>query len=80
MGLDNRKRIDWPIGRVEKIYPSRDGFTRVARVTTKTGSLVRPIQKLYLLEVSEVGDPVLQIKPERRSRYGRLLQQPKSHM
>ncbi|GBL93322.1 hypothetical protein AVEN_130830-1, partial [Araneus ventricosus] len=39
MGLDNRKRIDWPIGRVEKIYPSRDGFTRVARVTTKTGSL-----------------------------------------
>ncbi|GBL63633.1 hypothetical protein AVEN_124829-1, partial [Araneus ventricosus] len=80
VGLDNRKRIDWPMGRVEKIYPSRDGFARVARVKTKTGSLVRPIQKLYLLEVSEVGDPVLQIKPERRSRYGRLLQQPKSHM
>ncbi|GBL89025.1 hypothetical protein AVEN_255176-1 [Araneus ventricosus] len=73
VGLDNRKRIDWPMGRVEKIYSSRDGFARVARVKTKTGSLVRPIQKLYLLEVSEVGDPVLQIKPERRSRYGRLL-------
>ncbi|GBN86273.1 hypothetical protein AVEN_64257-1 [Araneus ventricosus] len=30
VGLDNRKRIDWPMGRVEKIYPSRDGFARVA--------------------------------------------------
>ncbi|GBN84224.1 hypothetical protein AVEN_72090-1 [Araneus ventricosus] len=60
------------MGRVETIYPSRDGFSCVARVETKTGSLVRPIQKLYLLEVLEVGDPVLQIRPERWSRYGRL--------
>ncbi|GBM06138.1 hypothetical protein AVEN_265194-1 [Araneus ventricosus] len=80
VGLDNRKPIDWPIGRVEKIYLSRDGFARVLRVKTLTGSLVRPIQKLYLLEVSEVGDPVLQIRRERRSRHGRLLQQPKSDM
>ncbi|XP_035222974.1 uncharacterized protein LOC118195758 [Stegodyphus dumicola] len=28
--LDNRKRLNWPIGKVTKLFPSRDGSTRVA--------------------------------------------------
>ncbi|GIY30607.1 RNA-directed DNA polymerase from mobile element jockey [Caerostris extrusa] len=47
------------MGKIEKIYSSRDGASRVVQVRTSSGCLTRPIQKLYPLEVSTSGDPVL---------------------
>ena len=38
------------LGRVVKVYPGRDGLVRTVEVKTKTSNLVRPIQKLCLLE------------------------------
>ncbi|GIY41731.1 reverse transcriptase [Caerostris extrusa] len=70
--LENKKRVMWPMGKIEKIYSSRDGASRVVRVRTSSGCLTRPIQKLYPLEVSTSGDPVLTLTTENRSRYGRL--------
>ncbi|GIX75944.1 endonuclease [Caerostris extrusa] len=70
--LENKKRVMWPMGKIEKIYSSRDGASRVVQVRTSSGCLTRPIQKLYPLEMSTSGDPVLTRTTENRSRYGRL--------
>jgi len=41
------------MGRVAKVVPGRDGFVRTVEVKTRAStSLVRPIQKLCLLEES----------------------------
>ena len=47
-------RGQWRMGRVVKVVPGRDGLVRT--VEGKTGastSLVRPMQKIYLLEESQ---------------------------
>ncbi|GIY68457.1 DUF5641 domain-containing protein [Caerostris extrusa] len=75
--MENKKRVMWPMGKIEKIYSSRDGASRVVRVRTSSGCLTRPIQKLYPLEVSTSGDPVLTLTTENRSRYGRLFKSSK---
>ncbi len=50
IGSDQRKRIDWPLGLVIEVIPGKDGEVRVARVKTATGILLRPVQRLYLME------------------------------
>ncbi|GFV42405.1 hypothetical protein TNCV_4311351 [Trichonephila clavipes] len=76
------------------MYKGKDGRVRVMEVKTQFGSVMRPIQKLYPLEVTTVDSlpsterdvedgPCLDqnqipvVQRERRSRYGRLLQQTK---
>jgi hypothetical protein len=50
---DDKKRIFWPMARIIELFPGKDGDHRVARVRTKNGVLVRPLQRLYPLEVSQ---------------------------
>ncbi|GFY59085.1 hypothetical protein TNIN_166871 [Trichonephila inaurata madagascariensis] len=38
---------------VIQLIPGKDGNVRVARVKTETGELVRPVQRLYNLELQE---------------------------
>ncbi|GBN21040.1 hypothetical protein AVEN_75945-1 [Araneus ventricosus] len=52
IGDTNSKRIYWPLAKVMKLIPSRDGRVRVVEVSTGGGSFLRPIQRLYPLEVS----------------------------
>lgn len=52
LGQDNLKRLDWPLARVIKVFPGKDGVIRVVKVKTAKGELMRPIQRLYPLEVS----------------------------
>ncbi|XP_059060728.1 uncharacterized protein LOC131853727 [Achroia grisella] len=47
---DNR-RINWPLGIVEELYDGTDQFSRVAKVRTATGDRVRPVQRLFPLEI-----------------------------
>ena len=49
---DVRKRIDWPLARIEKLIAGRDGSVRVVYLTTKNGTFKRPIQRVYPLELS----------------------------
>lgn len=51
IGNDCTKRLDWPLGRVIETFPGKDGVIRVVRLITASGQLVRPIQRLYPLEV-----------------------------
>ncbi|UYV76985.1 hypothetical protein LAZ67_14002708, partial [Cordylochernes scorpioides] len=56
---EDQKRIDWPMAKIEELIPGRDGKIRVARVKTKRGVLMRPIQKIYPLEVTSEEDIAL---------------------
>ena len=52
VGSDNKKRVDWPLARVKSVIFSRDGVIRVVRLITSNGELVRPIQRIYPLELN----------------------------
>ena len=43
----------WVMGRIESIYPGKDGHVRTVKVKTVNGSYVRPVTKLCHLELSE---------------------------
>lgn len=49
---EEKNRNKWPMGVVQQIYPGRDGVVRAVEVGTVTGTLERPIQYLYPLELS----------------------------
>lgn len=48
---DGEKKCNWPLGLVLETYPGADGNIRVARVKTAHGERIRPLQRLYPLEV-----------------------------
>jgi hypothetical protein len=50
---DERKRVNWPLGRIVELLPGKDKQVRVAKVKTKHGIIERPIAKLYPLEVQQ---------------------------
>ncbi|GFX21741.1 integrase catalytic domain-containing protein [Trichonephila clavipes] len=53
VGDDHSKRLNWNLGKILKLYPGKDKKVGVAQVKTKFGYFLRPVRKLYLLEVLE---------------------------
>ena len=50
---ESTPRSSWPLGRVIEVYSNRrDGLVRSARVKTRLTKLVRPVDKIVLLESS----------------------------
>ncbi|XP_054721262.1 uncharacterized protein LOC129231039 [Uloborus diversus] len=47
-----RKRINWPLAKVVEIFPGKDDIVRLAKVKTENGMLLRPVQRLYPLEIN----------------------------
>ncbi|UYV76664.1 hypothetical protein LAZ67_14001636 [Cordylochernes scorpioides] len=54
IGNDQKKRISWPLGKVEEVLPGADGQVRVARVKTSSGVFLRPVQRLFPLEIKQI--------------------------
>ncbi|UYV82307.1 hypothetical protein LAZ67_21001675 [Cordylochernes scorpioides] len=52
VGMDNQKRNFWPLAVIEEILFGRDGVNRLVKVKTAVGTFLRPIQKIYPLEIS----------------------------
>ncbi|XP_021959323.1 uncharacterized protein LOC110855215 [Folsomia candida] len=52
VGADGKKRLDWPMAKIVEFLPGKDGKVRLARVKTLNGIGIRPLQRLYPLEVS----------------------------
>ena len=52
---DDIKRGKWPLARVIRVMPGRDGIVRVAEIKTRSGVYTRPTSKLLTLE-DTVGD------------------------
>jgi hypothetical protein len=55
---DNKKRLEWPLGKIEELLPGRDGKVRVAKVKTANGYFSRPLQRLFPLEVTSKCVPI----------------------
>ncbi|XP_055942529.1 uncharacterized protein LOC129972416 [Argiope bruennichi] len=49
--VTNQKRLNWPLGKITEIFPGKDGSVRLVKVKTKKGEFLRPVQRLYALEV-----------------------------
>ncbi|XP_052749322.1 uncharacterized protein LOC128200300 [Galleria mellonella] len=56
IGSDDLKRVNWPLGLILQICPGVDNVGRVARIKTAKGERLRPLQRLYPLEVSQLED------------------------
>ena len=56
VGEDGVKRNRWKMGRIEKLIKGKDGVIRGASIRTKNGTVGRPLQKIYPLEVVDDGD------------------------
>ncbi|GBN23711.1 hypothetical protein AVEN_215676-1 [Araneus ventricosus] len=53
---DNCKRINWPLGRVTDIIPGKDEIVRLVKIQTSHSKLLRPVQRVYPLEISSVSE------------------------
>lgn len=47
----DEKRLKWPLGVVLELFTGKDGTQRTAKLRTANGLKVRPVQRLYNLEV-----------------------------
>ncbi|GBN28348.1 hypothetical protein AVEN_248358-1 [Araneus ventricosus] len=52
IGSDNTKRLNWPLGRVIQLFQGKDNIERVAKLRVENGEIIRPIQRIYPLEMS----------------------------
>ncbi|XP_055538875.1 uncharacterized protein LOC129726189 [Wyeomyia smithii] len=51
---DNLPPIQWPLGRILKTHPGKDGVTRVVTLKTATSdAVIRPVAKIALLPVPD---------------------------
>ena len=70
---DFTKKGKWPLARVTKVVPGKDGVVRVADIRTKDGEYTRPVTRLCRLEdniideVLEDQDPVQNVVPEEKT-------------
>ncbi|GFT86740.1 DUF5641 domain-containing protein, partial [Nephila pilipes] len=51
IGTDDKKRLHWLLGRVLELFPGKDGIIRLVKLRTEKGNILRPIQRLYPLEL-----------------------------
>ncbi|GFX04795.1 integrase catalytic domain-containing protein [Trichonephila clavipes] len=48
---DNKKRLFWALAKSIELIPGRDGKIRTVRLKTQHGKMLRPIQRIYPLEI-----------------------------
>ncbi|GFS30169.1 integrase catalytic domain-containing protein [Nephila pilipes] len=67
IGSDNVKCNEWPSDVVIKLLPGKDGIDRLVRLRTAKGELLRLVQRIFPLEISNetFGDDVLKTKSGR---------------
>ncbi|GFY45637.1 putative RNA-directed DNA polymerase from transposon X-element [Trichonephila inaurata madagascariensis] len=57
IGDDIKKRIHWPLAKVIRLLPGKDGKIRIVELKTRTGTMLRPIQRVYYLEGQSTEPP-----------------------
>lgn len=51
---ENLPPIQWPLGKIIKVHPGKDGVVRVVTLKTATSeAVVRPVAKIALLPVPD---------------------------
>ena len=51
-------RTKWPMARVEKVHPGKNGLVRTATVRVEKGVFNSPVQRLHGLEIDEAAPQV----------------------
>ncbi|GFV82585.1 uncharacterized protein TNCV_2976941 [Trichonephila clavipes] len=46
-----KKRLFWALAKIIELIPGRDGKIRTVRLKTQHGKMLRPIQRIYPLEI-----------------------------
>ncbi|GFS89738.1 DUF5641 domain-containing protein [Trichonephila clavipes] len=64
IGNDNKKRLSWPIAKIIELIPGRDGEIRTVRLKTQHGTLIRPMQRIFPLEVQAIANSDKELKEE----------------
>jgi putative ribosome biogenesis GTPase RsgA len=49
---DDKNRGNWPLGIVQQVFPGKDGVIRAVKLKTAKGTLERPVQHLYPMELA----------------------------
>ncbi|GFY28277.1 39S ribosomal protein L49, mitochondrial [Trichonephila clavipes] len=64
IGIDNKKRLSWPIAKIIELIPGRDGKIRTVRLKTQHGTVIRPVQRIFPLEVQAIANSDKELKEE----------------
>ncbi|GFW85876.1 uncharacterized protein TNCV_1623201 [Trichonephila clavipes] len=64
IGNDNKKRLHWPIAKIIELIPGRDGEIRTVRLKTHHGTVIRPVQRTFPLEVQAIANSDKELKEE----------------
>ncbi|GFS92617.1 DUF5641 domain-containing protein [Trichonephila clavipes] len=64
IGNDNKKRLSWPIAKIIELIPGRDGEIRTVRLKTQHGTVIRPVQRIFPLEVQAIANSDKELKEE----------------
>ncbi|GFX49368.1 integrase catalytic domain-containing protein [Trichonephila clavipes] len=64
IGNDNKKRLSWPIAKIIELIPGRDGEIRTVRLKTQHGTEIRPVQRIFPLEVQAIANSDKELKEE----------------
>ncbi|GFT73257.1 putative RNA-directed DNA polymerase from transposon X-element [Trichonephila clavipes] len=57
IGDDIKKRMHWPLAKVIRLIPGKDGKIRTVELKTRTGTMLRRIQRVNPLEVQSTENP-----------------------
>ncbi|GFS51778.1 hypothetical protein NPIL_686261 [Nephila pilipes] len=63
---DCEKRTSWTLIRIMEFIPGKEGRNRIVCVNIQFNELLRPIQKLFNLEIDKPCEPVLHSKCRRK--------------
>ncbi|GFW20832.1 hypothetical protein TNCV_1050531 [Trichonephila clavipes] len=65
IGNDNKKRLSWPIAKIIELIPGRDGGEiRIVQLKTQNGTAIRPVQRIFPLEVQAIANCDKELKEE----------------
>ncbi|GFV28333.1 integrase catalytic domain-containing protein [Trichonephila clavipes] len=64
IGNVNKKRLFWPIAKIIELIPGRDGEIRTVRLKTQHGTVIRPVQRIFPLEVQAIANGDKDLKEE----------------
>ncbi|GFQ70224.1 DUF5641 domain-containing protein [Trichonephila clavata] len=67
IGDDNKKRLSWPIAKIIELIPGQDGEIRTLRLKTEHGTVIRPVQRIFPLEVQAIANNDKELKDESNS-------------
>ncbi|GFT64260.1 integrase catalytic domain-containing protein [Nephila pilipes] len=59
----NKKRFYWPLGKVVKLIPGRDGKVRTLKLRCNKTEIIRPIQRVFPLEIQSAETAELDVVP-----------------